>query len=58
VLNPEDGIIVSSNNFVTGKNVKYGLSYAFSFSHRAVRINELIKEFYERDGLLDSGSMM
>ena len=44
VLNPTSGIIASSNNFATSKHVKHGLSYAFSYSHRALRIKEIIAE--------------
>lgn len=44
VLNPKSGIIASSNNFATSKHVKHGISYAFSYSHRAKRIKEMIEE--------------
>jgi penicillin amidase len=38
LVNPESGIIASSNNFITSKNVKYGVSHSFSFSQRTLRI--------------------
>ena len=44
-LNPEKGYLVSTNNVMAhySKN-KWGLSQAFSFNHRAVRISERLEE--------------
>lgn len=42
MYNPESGFIVSANNFVASKNCKHGLSHAFSFTQRYLRIKEII----------------
>ena len=44
LYDPEQGFIASANNFITTKNAKYGISHAFTFSHRFLRITELIKD--------------
>ena len=45
VVNPEKGFLVNCNNFVASDRMKYGVSHAFAFNHRKVRITELIEEF-------------
>ena len=41
MYNPEKGFIVSANNFVATKNAKHGVTHAFSFTHRFIRLNEM-----------------
>jgi Penicillin amidase len=41
MYNPEKGYIVSANNFVATKNAKHGVTHAFSFTHRFLRLNEM-----------------
>ena len=48
VVNPEKGYLVSANNFITKSNVKHGISHAFTFATRAIRIGEMIEERLER----------
>ena len=43
LVNPEKGYLVSSNNRMTSEHIKHGISHAFSFTHRAVRISELLE---------------
>jgi penicillin G amidase len=43
-VNPSQGFFVSANNYITSKNSKHGYSHAFAFTHRAMRITELIEE--------------
>ena len=49
VVNPEKGYIVSTNNRMTSEKVDHGLSHAFSFTHRAVRISELLEGLIASD---------
>lgn len=35
---------MSANNFITSKHAKHGISHAFSYSHRFIRLNEMIEE--------------
>lgn len=58
VLNPKSGIIASANNFATKKNVKYGITFSFSFSTRALRIKEMLLEKVNRGEKLTVEDMM
>jgi penicillin amidase len=58
LLNPKKGYIVSANNLITTKNVLHGISHAFSFPHRFVRINEMIEEKIIAKGKLNELDMM
>ena len=44
VVNPDKGYLVSVNNRMTTHRMKYGVSHAFTFNHRGVRISELLTE--------------
>ena len=44
VVNPDRGFVVSANNFITTSNIKHGISHAFTFPHRVVRISEMLQE--------------
>lgn len=37
LVNPERGYVISTNNLVTSKHIKHGISHAFSFPHRFLR---------------------
>lgn len=46
IVNPEKGYIVNTNNRVVSHRSRHngsGLSHAFAFNHRAVRISELLE---------------
>lgn len=43
LVNPEKGYIVSTNQFMTSHQTDYGVSHAFTYNHRAVRIGELLE---------------
>ena len=49
VVNPDKGYLVNCNNFVASDRMKYGYSHAFSFSHRKVRISEMLDELISID---------
>lgn len=49
VINPDKGYIVSTNNRMGSERMNYGVSHAFSYSHRAVRIKELIEGLIASD---------
>ena len=51
VLNPEKGYLVNTNNLIASysKN-EWGLSHAFSFNHRAVRISERLEDLIGKAG--------
>lgn len=57
VLNPASGIIASANNMATSKNIKYGLSHAFSFTTRTLRIREMINEKIKQKGSINHRDM-
>lgn len=38
VVNPERGYVISANNLATTKHIKHGISHAFAFPHRFLRI--------------------
>ena len=44
VVNPDKGYLVSVNNRMTTHRVKNGISHAFTFNHRGVRISELLTD--------------
>jgi penicillin amidase len=44
VVNPDKGYLVNCNNFLSTDRMEYGLSHAFTFNHRKVRISEMIEE--------------
>jgi len=56
-VNPDKGFIVSANNFVTSQNMPHGISYAFSFTHRAARITEMIRLSIEQGIKVDANFM-
>jgi penicillin G amidase len=58
VQNPKSGIIVSANNLATSKNIKYGVSHAFQFQHRFLRIRQMLQEKIDRGEKLDVQDMM
>lgn len=58
MYNPEKGYIVSANNFVTSKNAKHGITHAFSFTHRFIRLNELFDSRIEEKGHLNIQDMI
>ena len=43
VVNPERGYVVSANNLATTKHIKHGLSHAFAFPHRFLRLSNMIQ---------------
>ena len=43
VVNPEKGYIVNTNNRIASHRMKHGVSHNLFFSHRAVRISELLE---------------
>ena len=49
VVNPEKGYLVSSNNRMTSERAQHGISHAFSFTHRAVRISELLEDLIKSE---------
>lgn len=51
VLNPKKGYLVNTNNLIASysKN-EWGLSHAFSFNHRAVRISERLEDLINKAG--------
>ena len=52
MVNPDKGYIVSCNNFNGSERSKYGVSHAFAFVHRRVRISEMI------ESLINSGKKL
>jgi penicillin amidase len=44
VVNPDKGYLVNCNNFLASDRMEYGVSHAFSFNHRKIRISEMIEE--------------
>ena len=52
VVNPDKGYIVSCNNFNGSDRSTYGVSHAFAFIHRKIRISEMIEE------LINSGKKL
>ena len=44
VVNPDKGYVVNANNFISSDKGKHGISHAFTFPHRKVRITEMIEE--------------
>ena len=57
VVSPEKGYLVNSNNFVASDRMKYGVSHAFSFNHRKVRITEMIEELIQSGKKIDARDM-
>lgn len=43
IVNPAKGYLVNTNNRLTSSQGETGISHAFAFSHRSVRISELIE---------------
>ena len=58
LYNPESGIIVSANSLVTSKNCKNGISHAFSFTHRYLRIMEILEGKIKLNGKLQVSDMI
>lgn len=52
MYDPEEGFIVSANNHVASENCKHGLSHAFSFTQRFLRLKELFRERLAKNGKL------
>src|SRR5438105_1024799 len=44
VVNPTKGYVVSANNIASTKHIKHGISHAFSFPHRFLRISDMIQQ--------------
>ena len=44
VVNPDKGYIVHCNNFLGSDRVDHGVSHAFPFVHRKIRISQMIEE--------------
>jgi penicillin G amidase len=57
IYNPERGFIVSANNLITTENCKNGISHAFSFTHRFVRLNQMFEERIKKNGKLSIQDM-
>ena len=57
LYDPEQGFIASANNFATTQNSKWGISHAFTFSHRFLRISEIIRDKIATKGKLDTDDM-
>jgi penicillin amidase len=58
VYNPEKGFIVSANNFVASKHAKHGITHAFSFTHRFLRLNEMFDQKLKEKGYLNVQDMI
>ena len=58
MYNPEKGFIVSANNIIAGKNARHGVTHAFSFTHRFLRLNELFEVKIRDKGYLDIQDMI
>ncbi len=58
LYNPDQGFIVSANNFVASKNCKHGISHAFSFSHRFVQLTERYQKMIKTKGKLNIQDMI
>jgi acyl-homoserine lactone acylase PvdQ len=58
MYNPEKGYIVSANNLVAGVNARHGVTHAFSFTHRFIRLNELFDQRIKDKGYLDVQDMI
>lgn len=58
LYNPESGFIVSANNFVASKNCKHGLSHAFSFTTRFLRVKEMFEQRLAKNGKLTIQDMI
>jgi acyl-homoserine lactone acylase PvdQ len=59
-VNPDKGYLVSANNFVTSQNSKHGISHAFTFNHRSIRISEMLDSFKQNNkkiSLVDMSKM-
>ena len=57
MVNPDKGYIVSCNNFNGSERSKYGVSHAFAFVHRRVRISEMIESLINSGKKLTVGDM-
>ena len=57
IYDPERGYIVSANNLITTENCKHGISHAFSFTHRFIRLNQMFEERIRQKGKLDIQDM-
>ena len=49
VINPEKGYLVNTNNRITSEHNEHGVSHAFSMTHRAVRISELLDQMIQSE---------
>lgn len=45
IINPDAGFVISTNQRLTSKNVKHGISFAQSMSYRAIRMRKLLNDY-------------